>query len=551
MDENVRNKSIPKTNDTCDALVTVIITCYNHGLYLENAIRSALEQKEISREIIVVDDGSSDNTAQVSKDFPEVRYIHQLNQGVSAARNTGVKHSRGRYIVFLDADDWLLPHALVTNVDYLLQDKKAGLVAGAYFDYIETEKKKILRTVNESTCSYEALLAKNIIGMHAAVMYPRWIFQTVEFDTSLRFCEDWDIYLNIARNYITILHTTPVAVYRRHFDSMSNNTLRMIESGLSVLKRQKGKLNTNFQRKQLISGRRHILNVYTRRIYNTVTRITLKEAKGLLLLDGLWRYNKSLLAKSILVKGAESVSTFLKKTFLPRVFIFLNAAGIFRSHGLNRRKIRFGDFKRLQPFSKSLGANRGGALDRFFIENFLESYRSLVRGRVLEIGDNIYTLRFAGSKMSKSDILHLDDTNPKATFFGDLSNCPTLPSDAFDCIILTQTLQYVYDAKSAIQTCYRILKPGGVLLLAVPGISPISRDAWADKWCWMFTQVSLKKMLCESFAPEDIVVQSFGNVCVAATFLYGVGVPELNQEQLNYHDPYYPIVVTGKASKRL
>ena len=88
-------------------LISVIIPCFNHAHFLPDAIKSVLNQSYKNTEIIVVDDGSSDNTNDVATSFPDVKYVYQTNQGLSAARNTGLKKSNGKYLVFLDADDFL------------------------------------------------------------------------------------------------------------------------------------------------------------------------------------------------------------------------------------------------------------------------------------------------------------------------------------------------------------------------------------------------------------------------------------------------------------
>src|SRR5690606_24219414 len=182
------------------------------------------------------------------------------------------------------------------------------------------------------------------------------------------------------------------------------------------------------------------------------------------------------------------------------------------------RKINLGDLDRTTPFSTQFGYDRGGPIDRYYIDNFLQENASLIKGRVLEIGDNEYTLKFGGSKIEKSDILHIDDSNTKATFIGDLSNAPHLPSDSFDCIILTQTLHLIYDYKEAIETCYRVLKPNGTLLLTVPGISHIAQDEWRKYWLWSFTNASMERIMQEHFSENNVSINTYGNVLVASAF---------------------------------
>ena len=182
-------------------LVSVIIPCYNHGHFLSEAIMSLFQQNYPSIEIVVVDDGSTDNTREVAESFAgikegvEVKYVFKNNGGLSAARNTGVEKSKGELLVFLDADDWLYPEAIETNFQYLQQNSEAAFVSGA-FDRVHIkdnliEEKK--REVKEN--HYQQLLQGNYIGVPAAVMYRRWVFEEILFDTTPpNSCADYDIY---------------------------------------------------------------------------------------------------------------------------------------------------------------------------------------------------------------------------------------------------------------------------------------------------------------------------------------------------------------------
>jgi SAM-dependent methyltransferase len=212
-------------------------------------------------------------------------------------------------------------------------------------------------------------------------------------------------------------------------------------------------------------------------------------------------------------------------------------------------KASLGDLDRTTPLSKAFGYDRGGPLDRYYIENFLAKNADAIRGRVLEIGDNEYTLRFGGNKVQQSDILHVDERNKSATFVGDLSDAPNLPDNSFDCIVLTQTLHLIYNHIDALKTCYRILKPGGKLLLTVPGISHIDQGEWMDYWLWAYTKASITKLLHEAFVPEKIAIETHGNVLVASGFLFGMGVTEISKKKLDVNDPHYQLIITAVASK--
>jgi SAM-dependent methyltransferase len=211
--------------------------------------------------------------------------------------------------------------------------------------------------------------------------------------------------------------------------------------------------------------------------------------------------------------------------------------------------VAFGDFDRTSPFSTEFGYDRGGPVDRYYIENFLQKESGSIRGRVMEIGDNAYTMQFGGEKVTKSDILHVNDTNPQATLIGDISHAPQISDNTFECIVLTQTLHLIYDFKGALETCHRILKPGGTLLLTVPGITPIDHGEWKETWYWSFTDKAMLRLMKEAFVQGQVEVNTFGNVFVATAFLYGMGLPEVPKEKLNNHDQHFQVIITVKAIK--
>lgn len=213
-------------------------------------------------------------------------------------------------------------------------------------------------------------------------------------------------------------------------------------------------------------------------------------------------------------------------------------------------EVSLGDLNRTEPLSKEFGFDRGGPVDRYYIERFLKKEAAFIGGRVLEIGDNTYTLQFGGKNVEKSDILHVDESNKSATFVGDLSNAPHLPDNTFDCIVLIQTLHLIYDFKGALNTCFRILKPGGTLLLTVPGITPIDYKDWGFTWFWSFTDMAMQKIMAETFPGALTDVNNYGNVLSASAFLYGMGEKELTTKQLNVHDPNMQVIVTVKAVKK-
>jgi SAM-dependent methyltransferase len=213
--------------------------------------------------------------------------------------------------------------------------------------------------------------------------------------------------------------------------------------------------------------------------------------------------------------------------------------------------VNFGDLRRLEPFGRHFGTDRGRALDRYYIEGFLAQHAEDVRGRALEVGDDTYTRRFGSDRVTQADVLHVTSGNPRATIVADLADAPHIPDDTFDCIILTQVLHLVYEARSAVRTLHRILKPGGVLLMTVPGLSQVPHGTqWAHTWYWAFTELSTLRMLEEAFGPGRVAVASTGNVFAATSMLYGLAAEDLHETELDAHDPDYPVIITARAQKR-
>lgn len=211
--------------------------------------------------------------------------------------------------------------------------------------------------------------------------------------------------------------------------------------------------------------------------------------------------------------------------------------------------MQFGNLRRVTPLSQHFGYERGLPIDRYYIENFLAVQANDIRGRVLEIGDNSYTRKFGGDRVTKSDVLHVVEGNPDATIVGDLSNADHIPSNTFDCLVLTQTLHLIYNVQDALKTIYRILKPGGVALITFPGISQVAVDEWKDYWYWGFTILSAQRLFEEVFPKHNVQVEHYGNVLAATALLQGIATEELQKEELDYQDRSYQVLLTVRAAK--
>jgi SAM-dependent methyltransferase len=208
-----------------------------------------------------------------------------------------------------------------------------------------------------------------------------------------------------------------------------------------------------------------------------------------------------------------------------------------------------GTLRRTAPLSDDWGYDRGTPVDRHYIEQFLFEHRSTIRGRVLEIKDCSYTDRFGGC-VGQRDVLDVDPANPNATIVADLAAADGIASDQFDCFILTQTLQLIYDTRAALRHAHRILRPGGVLLATVPTVSRIVDGPGLQGDYWRFTAASCSALFGDVFGPGQVTVRAYGNVLAGIAFLAGIASEELSRRELAAHDPYFPLIIAVRAVKR-
>ncbi|HXS38152.1 MAG TPA: glycosyltransferase [Flavipsychrobacter sp.] len=232
------NKQFLSINKEEQPLISIVITSYNHAHYLPEALNSVFGQTYKNIECIVVDDGSTDNTRALMQRYNNANYIYQENSGLAAARNKGATVCKGEFIIFLDADDYLYPDAAATQLRAFSQHPDAAFVAGSH-DKINDQRS--ILSFEESPLPddpYTALLHGNFIGMHAAVMYRKEIFDYFLFDTRLKACEDYDFYLRVARLFKIAAHSRKIAAYRIHGNNMSTDINLMLQQVKKVLQKQ-------------------------------------------------------------------------------------------------------------------------------------------------------------------------------------------------------------------------------------------------------------------------------------------------------------------------
>lgn len=202
----------------------------------------------------------------------------------------------------------------------------------------------------------------------------------------------------------------------------------------------------------------------------------------------------------------------------------------------------------VKPISKTFGYDRGSPIDRYYIEKFLYQNKSFVKGKVLEVADSYYTKKIGGDNVSESLIIHKENQN--ADIIADLSDGKNIPENLVDCFIMTQTLLCIFNLDNAVKNSLKLLKPGGSLLVTVPGITQISRydmDRWGH--FWSFTDLSLFELFSQYVPSENIDIVTYGNVKIACAFLYGLAQEDVSAEDFEYTDKDYQLIIGANIRK--
>ena len=205
---------------------------------------------------------------------------------------------------------------------------------------------------------------------------------------------------------------------------------------------------------------------------------------------------------------------------------------------------RWGNLRRVTPFSASYGFDRGTPLDRYYLDAFLRANQALITGRVLEVQMDAYTKRF-GRHVQQS---HSIDVNPAfgATYTCDLADAPQIPSDYYNCFLLPNTLQHIESLRPALRTMLRVTKPGGTLLASAAGFLPLITDG-GDYW--RLSAQGWRRLLAEEWPGCEIAVESHGNCLAAIAAMHGLAQEELSPRELDVEDPRYPVLVTIRCRK--
>lgn len=209
---------------------------------------------------------------------------------------------------------------------------------------------------------------------------------------------------------------------------------------------------------------------------------------------------------------------------------------------------RWGTLRSLRPFSSDYGWDRGTPVDRVAIDDFHAAHAADIRGICLEVLDTHYTTRYGGASVSSRDVLDIDPRNAEATVVADLGVPGSLPRQRYDCVVLTQTLHLIPDYEAALRNAYDALRPGGVVLLTVPTVSPHKPAGGLEHDLWRFTPAGLEVALNRVLPGAEIQVRAYGNLITCVAFLHGIVAEELQPDELQAVDPRFPLLATARIA---
>lgn len=535
-------------------LVSVIVIFLNEERFLEEALGSVLSQTYDNWELILCDDGSTDRSTDIARSFAEqfperVRYVEHdghANLGMSATRNLGLRHARGEYIAWLDADDVWTHVKLERQVEIIEAHPEAAMVYGRLYLWYgwtgaaEDVQRDFIQELGGSADTLidpPELLERFLLDdMHtpSGVLVRKSVLDQVGgYEEAFRdMHEDGIVHAKICLRWPVYASGESWYKYRQHPDSRCNQSIAAGTDRAAL---------ANFL---------DWLDVY-------ISKEGLEESDVARLVKRLVRANRATRTNTFSGKLKGFVARSLRKgrevadRTIPRQV--RGMVGLLGFGGRARPPsgwLHFGNLRRVTPLSRTFGFDRGTPVDRYYIEQFLQEHAADIRGHVLEVGDRAYTTRFGQDHVNRSDVLHAQPGNPEATLVGDLCTGEGIPEGTYDCVVLTQVLPFLWDFLAAIAHVERALKPGGVVLATIPGISQISRfDAsqWGDYW--RFTSMSAERLFEERFRPDHVQIDVYGNVLAATAFLHGVAAQELRSDELEYRDPDYEVTITVRAVK--
>jgi peptidoglycan/xylan/chitin deacetylase (PgdA/CDA1 family)/SAM-dependent methyltransferase len=495
--------------------IATIVSCGDLTRHVNPTVASIERQLGDHAEIILVTDESTDPRARAwIKAFANKNgfiSVHADKSAPGAIRNTGIRASNCPYIHCLDAGDQLEQSFHQECRALLDAEPRTQLVTSGVLMLGPGS----VRRMSVPTSGEIQTLVRDPYAIHGASMFRRNIWATLGgFDETLPRLEDYEFWLRILETgdacKIIDRHLLIRSVCR---DSLYHRARVGETWSIAIASIVQRHLNT-FE-----SDHVAVLHTWEKR------------------LQALADENNTLLARRqhalTEIEGFKARESKLLRQLSE----------------LERRTLDLGDLRRTTPIARDWGYERGIPVDRHYIEKFLEKNAADISGVVLEVQESDYTQRFGGNRVTKSDVIDLDPSNTRATIVSDLRCAANIATGTYDCVILTQTLHVIDDMVSVVTECARILKPGGVLLAALPCVSRVSVEYGHDGDFWRVTDAGARRLFSTAFPSANLTVESHGNVFMNLAFLYGFGCEELTTAEFDAFDPYFPMLVSVRAEK--
>jgi peptidoglycan/xylan/chitin deacetylase (PgdA/CDA1 family) len=495
--------------------LSAIVLAFGPDQAVDDALASIVRQSAPPGELIVVHEGDENlarRRARLHARGLETLFVRVGPATPGAARNAGVRRSTGDAVLVVEAG--VLPSArfMEAAATALSDEHRPAFVTALSGFAPRAPAEPGAEDEAPAPAAMPDLLASPF-GVSGGGLFERRAFDACGgFDESLPALVEWDL-------LIALLETG------RHGLLLPTSLAAWRPDGLPAARSFRPERHLPAVRQIFVKHRacfeRHAAEVLTAR-----ERIA----------KALWDREHALLQRRERLR-AELASTVAEVEWL---------RGALRPYG--RDTTEWNDLRRTTPVSRYWGMDRGRPVDRHYIEGFMARHAADIRGDVLEVLDPGLTT-LGGSRVERSDVLDIDADNHRATVIADLRAADGIPSESYDCFILTQTLHLIDDVRSALSHACRVLRPGGVLLATLPSVSMAAVEYGPRGDYWRVTAAGARHLFEEVFPAANLEVSARGNILAATAFLQGLSCEDVDPADLDVDDPAYPVVVTVRAVK--
>lgn len=547
--------------------ISVVIHFLNAANYLSQAIESVLRQTFRDWELVLVDGGSTDDSVAVSKNFQEkfpdrIRILeHQgpTTLGIFSSRIWGATEATSPVVALLDSDDEWHPQFLERQyaiyqrvfadrpgmvycpVTYWWEDME--LAAHGYVQPVPPpglhEPPTLLVPFLEEGYQRSAANSAVMIARELVLQAKPLIGAANE-----GMVEDQYLWSFLLTRMPVFVNPEPLVRYRQWGGSTCATTFK--QGKAQSLRQGHLRWLYAYLQKCQVPHQEHLLQQIQRLInreFPLPHADDAMEQSARTLSETPWKkYIQSVL------RHALPQHMFLRMQDAYRRAVWNGSQTWQQFQGIRcsfraRMRLTTG----IEPLSYYWGDDRGSiSIYRYYIERFLQECSSDIRGHCLEFEDDVYTSKFGRARVKKLDVLHVDASNPRATIVADLTMPNVIPNDVFDCIICTHVLHIIFRLDRMIAELFRILKPNGVLLIAVPHMSMCAPRCHE---LWRFTPEGLFRLLSEAFPSGQITIKPYGNSLTAAGIIRGLASHEFSQFELDAHRPDFAPEICARAVK--